>query len=224
MVTLIEFDTFILHISDRRNKQFYDIRRYSISPSKFYNLSGENQFTNLNDELEIILGDKKRYFTTTQLSNMSRGRTDENDILKEYINRTGNNLFKFDKEYAIWKEDLSIRGIPDSLVTFDKVVDVNDLKNNIIGVVECKSKNKYDGNASLYDYYQMLGYMTIFGVSWCDYVVKNLEKDEITIQRIDYNKDHWDKLYSKLSCFRDKLLESLKERGLYDKFMNINQN
>jgi hypothetical protein len=223
MSNLIEFNVFFIHISKKNSKEFYDIRRYSISPSKFYNLTGDNPNTSCLDELMYMFKEKKKIYNTKQLSDMSRGKLDEQDIVNDYIIKFNYNVYRFkEEEYAIWKEDIFFRGIPDGIVTLKKIDNIIDLEDNIEGIIECKSKNNYDGNINLYDYYQILGYMTIFGAKWCDFIVKNNSNGEITVQRVLYDLEEWNELYEKLCKFKNEMLiPKLKEKKVYEIFCKI---
>lgn len=199
-----EFDTYYLHVTIPQSSDFFNGRKATITPTKFLSCIGEDPDISREDQVLYMIGKKKKEFTDEQIDNMNRGKKDELHILRKYkeIHPTYQ-IYKFkDSEYPVWKEDTFIRGIPDSVII------END---KVVGIVEAKSKNHFNGQISLRDYYQVLGYMAIFGAKWCDFCVYVVNENKYVIINIEFNKDDWDNLYSKLKDFKENyLLPELK--------------
>lgn len=194
------FDTYYQNISSPGSNTFFNVRRGSISPSKFYTCIGEDEYLSPERLVNQMIGKEKRVFTEQQKMSMNRGVNDEPDILNMYRKENNNyTIIKPDSnEYFIWKRDTYIRGIPDSLVL--------DENGKVVGVVEAKSKKSFDGKINERDWYQILGYMAIFGAKWCDYCVKLADENKYYIIRYDFDEEEWNALYTKLVEFKDKLL------------------
>jgi len=202
-----EYESYYLYVADKnKNKAgFYNVRRGSITPTKFLSCAGEDPFTTREDQIGLMTGKLKREFTSEELTNLQRGKDHESHIIKMYSDRNPNfNICKFEEdEFPVWKKDTYIRGIPDSFV--------RDKNGKIIGIVEAKSKNHYNGEISLRDYYQVLGYMVILDAKWTDFCVYVVDENKYVITRINFNENDWNELYVKLCDFKDNyLIKGLK--------------
>lgn len=222
MKKIIQFNNSFLLFPSKKN-DVYDWRRYSISPSRFYSLIGENEYCSREEELQYMTKEKIKHMTKTDLENIERGKKDEKILIEHYIEKTEMNVVTFTDELFILKLDTFIRGIPDGLITKDKY-SIEDLdQDKIIGMIECKSKNSYSGVIPRRDYVQILGYLKLFDLQWCDYIVKDCSRDEILIERIYFSENDWNEVYAKLSDFKKNLLIPKLQYGEYKKkFVNFN--
>lgn len=223
MKKIIQFNnSFLLFPSQKR--QVYDWRRYSISPSRFYSLINENEYCSREEELQYMTKEKVKHMTKFDFDNIERGKKDEKILLRYYIDQTKSNVITFNDELFVLKSDTYIRGIPDGLIV-DRFCNADDLNQDmIIGMIECKSKNNYNGVIPRRDYVQILGYLKLFDLEWCDYIVRDCSKDEVIIERIYFNEEDWNEVYDKLLDFKENcLIPKLKHNIEYSrKFTNFN--
>jgi hypothetical protein len=222
MKKIIQFNNSFLLFPSRKTEAC-NWRRYSISPSRFYSLIGENEYTSREEELQYMTKEKIKHMTKNDFDNIERGKKDEKILIKYYIEMTGVNIVTFTDELFVLKSDTFIRGIPDGLIVQNdtSLDDLNQEK--VIGMIECKSKNSYSGVIPRRDYVQILGYLKLFDLEWCDYIVRDCLRDEISIERIYFSQDDWNEVYQKLSDFKNNLLiPKLQYEEYKRKFVNFN--
>lgn len=191
--------SYYLHVTKPNTYPFYYGRKGSISPSKFYTCIGEDPDITQEHQVKLMTGEIKQTVTDQQRINMDRGIKHEPIILNVYKEEHPDyDIRKFsDNEYPVWKKDTYIRGIPDSVVYSS---------GKIVGIVEAKSKFRFNGEINNRDKYQILGYMAIFEAEWCDFCVYCIEEDKYYIIRYNFNQEEWDELYGKLKDFKERLL------------------
>jgi hypothetical protein len=199
MSTWKEFDSFYLHISTIHSNDFYNARKGCISGTKVYSAIGLDPYLTREDLVDIMTGKIKKNFTPEQQEHMERGKKDEVHILQTYTKANPHfKVYKFEEyEFPVSKVDSWLRGIPDSVII------QNDI---IVGIVECKSKEYFNGEISQKDYCQILLYMFIFNAKWCDFMVYITSENKYVQIRIDFNVEDWNEIYEKLCEFKEKYL------------------
>jgi hypothetical protein len=201
-----------LNVSHKYSSEWWEVRKYCITPSRMY-VCCESYYNDTPQKTaEYIAGVTKKVFTVREQTNLDRGNKDEIDIKKHYEVENDVKLKMFNEnEYPAAKFDSLIRGLPDGFI--------ENKQGEIVGIFEAKSKervpnsfwmtnDKYD-HIPRPDYYQMLGYMAMFKVKWCDYCVHIKSSSKIVTQRILFNKEKWEEIYEKLVEFRETLLNPL---------------
>lgn len=242
-INLIETDNLYLYDGPQDGQPGSDwlrLKNGRISGSTLGSAIGLSNFDTIEETVDYLTGKKEKKFTERQMSNMEAGRKYEPWIRDKYCELTGNQVAEIG--FCIPKSDTRLGVSVDGLF-FDNQIESNDNLIDIVncstGIIEIKTAQKIyrhlrdetpvNLNDSLYHelvsenyifpthYCQMQMGMEIFNLDRADYVVYCLEDKQLTIKRINRNRQFWNRLVMpRLEDFfdREQLSDHQPEIGL----------
>ena len=211
-------ETCIYSLEPQGTKLWDMLRIGCLTASRLTTFCGMSRFSDQSPEeygLQCI-GLSNKIFDSEQIERMEIGVKYEPVVRQWYSNLINHEI----KEMGIgvWKQDTRFRASLDGLYDSDKGIEIKVTKNIYWPLVKYnedfnKGIETHEKN-HIWDthYNQMIQCIHICNLKFIDYIVCGYEKNEVYIQRIYPNLDHWNMLYEKGLNFLDTYVQPLMKK------------
>jgi putative phage-type endonuclease len=195
---------------EQRSEDWFIARKNRLTGSNVAGAIGRSDFKTPKETADQITGKVKVEINESMLRGMKYEDKVRNWYEQEFNVKVKEMGFAFKKKWPYWGVS------PDGLVGDDGLIEIKcpDKMYWKLMAVEKSGEAKYNENnvplhvfSSHYDQMQMQ--MAILDCKWCDYVVFSLAENMFYVERIDFNKAHWEEMMVKMTKFVDKYLKDL---------------